>query len=141
MRLIRRKPSVIDLELNMPAMVDIVFLLLIFFMCTSSLIQPEESMASQMTRPASGMSSTSNERLVRIKVRAVNNKPIVEIDNQLCQDFDILMEKLKLRRDEYDIHVIIEGQNNVPFRYMVAVLDACYRVNVTNVSFSPKGVK
>lgn len=141
MRLIRRKPSVIDLELNMPAMVDIVFLLLIFFMCTSSLIQPEESMASQMTRPGSEKSSSSNERTVRIKVRAADNEPIFEIDKQIYKDFNVLMEKLKSRRDLFDIRIVIEGQSNVPFKHMVAVLDACYRVNVTNVAFSPKGVK
>lgn len=140
MLLVRRKKSEFDQKLNMPAMVDIVFLLLIFFMCTSSLTQPEQSLASQMARPTSSRQKNNDSRAVRIKVRAVSDGVLIELNKQMCKDFESLYDNLRRRRETEDIHVIIEGQSNVPYRYMVAVLDTCYRANVTQVAFSPRDV-
>lgn len=140
MLLVRRKKSEFDQKLNMPAMVDIVFLLLIFFMCTSSLTHPEQSLASQMARPTSSRQKDNDSRAARIKVRAVSDGVLIELNKQICKDFESLYDNLRRRRETEDIRVIIEGQSNVPYRYMVAVLDTCYRANVTQVAFSPRNV-
>jgi len=140
MLLVRRKKSEFDQKLNMPAMVDIVFLLLIFFMCTSSLTQPEQSMASRMARPTSGQKGNDDNRTMRIRVQAVSGGVLIELNKQICKDFESLLDNLKRRGEIEDISVIIEGQSSVPFRYMVAVLDTCYQANVTRVAFSPRDV-
>jgi len=139
MRLVHRRQKNSELELNMPAMVDIVFLLLIFFMCTSTMTTPEQKLAGRMTRPSSGTQATSDDaRPIRIQVKADGVNAVVLLNDRPCRDYESLIDKLKQLRQLADSQVIIEGQNSVLFQHMVNVLDACAQANFTRVAFSPR---
>ena len=128
-------------QLNMAAMIDVVFLLLIFFMCTSSFRQTEDELPAQLPQTTEATHRASDDfEPVRINVRSVDDGVLVECDGQPCGTFDSLTGLLKQRRQIADIPVIIKGHNAVPFSYMVAALDACHVANLTRVAFSVEQV-
>lgn len=127
--------------LNMAPMIDIVFLLLVFFMCTSSFNENEGQLPAQMPQ-----TSLEAHRLiedfdpVRIALRKTASGVEVQCDGQPCASFDVLLAKLAARRAIADTPVIIEGQKGVPFGPMVAAMDTCYRANCRQVAFSIRGI-
>ena len=137
----RRRVKFSAPDLNMAPMIDIVFLLLIFFMCTSSFNENEGQLPAQMPQ-----TSPQARRLiedfdpVHITLRSIAGGVEVQCDGQLCSDFDALYAKLEARRAIADVPVIIEGRKGVPFGPMVAAMDTCYRANFRRVAFSARGV-
>ena len=123
-------------------MIDVVFLLLIFFMCTSSFRPPEGRLPTQLPRegPRAVMSDAEFDP-IRLELRRTEEDVRVFIDEQACATMDVLFERLGDRRILADVPVLIEGQTGVPFGRMVAVLDTCYRADFHRVAFSAKGVR
>ena len=141
MLLTRQGHQTTRFQLNMAAMIDVVFLLLIFFMCTSSFRQTEDELPAQLPRTHPATQAADDDfQPVRISVRSVGDGALVECDGQPCGTFDSLANLLKQRRQIADIPVIIQGQNTVPFSYMVAALDACHVADLTRVAFSVEQV-
>jgi biopolymer transport protein ExbD len=124
----------------MAPMIDIVFLLLVFFMCTSSFNENEGQLPAQVPQ-----TSLQAHRLiedfdpVRITLRTIGTGVEVQCDGQRCAGFDALFAKLQARRAIADVPVIIEGRKGVPFGPMVAAMDTCYRANFRRVAFSARG--
>jgi biopolymer transport protein ExbD len=125
----------------MAPMIDIVFLLLVFFMCTSSFNENESQLPAQIPQ-----TSLQARRLIedfdpiRITLQTAGSGVEVQCDGQSCAGFDALFAKLQARRAIADVPVIIEGRKGVPFGPMVAAMDACYRANCRRVAFSARGV-
>jgi biopolymer transport protein ExbD len=125
----------------MAPMIDIVFLLLVFFMCTSSFNENESQLPAQVPQAsAQGRRLIEDFDPVRITLRAAGSGVEVQCDGQRCAGFDALLAKLQARRAIADVPVIIEGQKGVPFGPMVAAMDTCYRANFRRVAFSARGV-
>jgi len=146
-RLTRQHRGSGTLELNMASMIDIVFLLLIFFMCTSSFRKPEREMLTQLPRIGSGTEAEASDYAsIRIRLRRVADGVLVtlrvtENREDAVGTFDALVERLKQRRAIADVPVVIEGQGDVALGHMVSALDACYQADLRRVAFSTKGVE
>jgi biopolymer transport protein ExbD len=140
MLLTRQKQESASPQLNMAAMVDVVFLLLIFFMCASSISQVENSLSSQVSHLGPGEGQESQDYLpIHIELQRVPNGVLVTLEEEPFADFDSLVARLREMRTSEEIPVIIKGQGAVPYGYMVAALDACYRAGFERVAFSAKG--
>jgi len=128
-------------ELNMAPMIDIVFLLLVFFMCTSSFNENEGQLPAQTPQTSlQARQLIEDFDPVRITLGATGGVVEVQCDGQYCAGFDVLFAKLQARRAIADVPVIIEGRKGVPFGPMVAAMDTCYRANFRRVAFSARGV-
>lgn len=145
MLLTRQKQNPSNPQLNMASMVDVVFLLLIFFMCTSSFTQIEDNLPTQLSRI---VSSTSQESMdlppVRISLkRSASGTVLITCENEAFAEsqYKDLAKKLEQLRAIDDVRVIIEGQGSIPFGSMVKVLDACYLADLSRVAFSTKESK
>jgi biopolymer transport protein ExbD len=139
MRLTRRKQAQVRHPLNMAAMVDVVFLLLIFFMCTSSISQIESSLPGQVSRLGSGQESDDMLPHI-IRLERTSDGVLVRLEDTPCASFEDLFDRL---RETFtligDGPVLIKGQGTVPYGYMVAALDTCRRAGFRQVAFSTKG--
>ena len=123
--------------LNMAAMIDVVFLLLIFFMCTTSFRSPEEQLPTQLPRVGTGTGAAQEDfNPVRIILTSVEDGALVRCDNKICTTFESLTNMLIDRRKIADVPVIIQGQGSVPFRYMVGALNSCHQAELRRVAFS-----
>ncbi len=125
----------------MAAMVDIVFLLLIFFMCTSSISQLESSLSGHVSRLGPGSGRESEDMLPYIiRLERVSEGVLVSLEDRPCATFDDLFDRLrKTYARSGDSPVLIRGQGAVPYGYMVAALDACRRAGFQRAAFSAKG--
>ena len=125
----------------MASMIDVVFLLLIFFMCTSSFQPLENELPTQMPQAGAAEAKDQAElEPVRINLSHENNRTAITCGDHVCGTFPSLVKRLEAIRAEHDAQVIIEGQGAVPFGDMVAALDACYQADLRRVAFSAKGV-
>jgi biopolymer transport protein ExbD len=141
MRLIRRRQEHIRPQLNMAAMVDVVFLLLIFFMCTSSISQIEHSLPGQVSHHGPGSGQDPDDMLPYIiRLERVPDGVLVRFEDRSCATFEDLFDRL---RETYtlggDGEILIKGQGTVPYGFMVATLDTCRRAGFRRVAFSTKG--
>jgi biopolymer transport protein ExbD len=143
MLLTRQKQDPSKPQLNMASMIDVVFLLLIFFMCTSSFTQIEDNLPTQLTQINSASAQQSAELPpVRISLkRSASGTVVITCENDTFMESDTsgLLKKLEQLRTIDDIRVIIDGQGSVPFGSMVKVLDICYQAKLGRVAFSAEG--
>ena len=105
---------------NMSSMTDIVFLLLIFFMLTSTLVSPN---ALKLLLPNS-KSKTLEKQTVSVSITKelefyINENKTIEIN---------LENELKsLLANEIDPAIILHADKNVAIEYVVKVMDIAYR--------------
>jgi biopolymer transport protein ExbD len=129
-----KKDSKVSAEFNMSALTDIIFLLLIFFMLTSSAVIPN---ALNMSLPGKSGKETNSERPFIVSV----NKEGQYFVNQIHVTPEKLEEgliKLKKRAGKKNVSVVISPNGEVPNEYVVAVMDIAYRLEIDAIMTKPK---
>jgi len=139
MRLTRQSRQPPSPQLSLAPMIDVVFLLLIFFMCATTFKKLEKDLPSRM--PEVGRGAQQDFDPVRIVVSKVPEGVLVKCNDQPCGTIGELVRRLRALRAIANVPVVIEGQPAVPFGYMVASLDACYQAEFQKVAFSARGVE
>lgn len=137
MQLTRQKHRFMPTKLHMAAMIDIVFLLLIFFMCTTTFARPDEDLPTQLPARTSAASAMDDFDPVMVKLELDSGHVRILCDGRVCEGIGQLREQLAARRVIANVPVIIQGDGQVPFGDMVHVLDMCYRLGLTRVAYSP----
>ena len=149
-------------ELEMTAMIDVVFLLLIFFMCATKFKIPEGALRCFLPRDR-GNTSTSpvltkncritlykaddGETMVMADDKVIVNDTRGEYEQQyLPSQFGFSEERLEqhllFRKQTYTgfgakgLPVIIDFSKEVPFKYVVQVLNICRRVEIEDIGFA-----
>lgn len=120
-----KKKSKVSAEFNMSSLTDIIFLLLIFFMLTSSMVVPN---ALNLKLP--GKSKSTNEL----------KAPPTNIQVKRNGTYWIRGERVSLNRIEKAVSVLakkgrpvsitLTPDPNVPNQYVVAIMDISYRYGV-----------
>jgi biopolymer transport protein ExbD len=129
-----KKDSKVSAEFNMSALTDIIFLLLIFFMLTSSAVIPN---ALNLSLPGKSGKETNSERPFIVSV----NKEGQYYVNQIHVTPEKLEEglvKLKKRAGKKKVSVVISPNGDVPNEYVVAVMDIAYRLEIEAIMTKPK---
>jgi biopolymer transport protein ExbD len=138
MRLTRQSRRTEGVELDIAAMIDVVMLLLIFFMCTTSFTMPEKRIDTQVI--GQGVSDDIAEfEPIEIHLVQSTDGIVVRCDGKSCKTFEELGQLLTLRRAIADVDVIVKGDPTVPFWYMTAAADTCYKSDLKRVGFSTEG--
>ena len=116
----------VSANFNMSSMTDIVFLLLIFFMLTSTLVTQN---ALDLLLPKSSNSNTNNPPTsVQIEDIDGNEMPNFYIDADRDNPIEIddleeiLLKKLKAKK-ELDRGIVLETDNTVDIGYVVEVME------------------
>lgn len=146
--------------LDMTSMIDVVFLLLIFFMCATKFKMPEGALRSYLPRNRGGAPSTPTlTKGCRVTLTTEAGRTLCMADdtlisNQYETDFerarglapgpslDEVENHIQRRKDNYrglaetGLPVIIDFAPNVPWKYVVDVLNICHRVGVEDISFA-----
>lgn len=121
--------------LNLTSMIDVVFLLIIFFLVSSELIQQENAMEVQLPSALSSqMPEEENERREVIEIRAdgqmfLRTEPVTL--EQLREYF-----RTKREQGEKEIAVVIRTDRQVLAKVIKPLLVVCAKNNIWNVSFS-----
>jgi biopolymer transport protein ExbD len=124
-----------SVEFNVTPMIDVVFLLIIFFLVSSHLARQETQLALELPDAASGLPQPV-EAPPRVTINVLGDgalhlggdpASVIEIGQRL------LVEK---QRQPQDLEVRIRGARTVAFGDVRPVLAACIEAGVWNVTFA-----
>ncbi|MCD4747623.1 MAG: biopolymer transporter ExbD [Bacteroidales bacterium] len=112
-------------DFSMASMSDLVFLLLIFFMLTSTLVAPN---AIKLLLPSSNSRTIEKPPKITISINEDFEYFLqgVQIEEQLLGQQ--LNEKLE---EQNDVSIRLETNKNVPIQYVVNVIDIVNNINKT----------
>ena len=124
-----------DFEMDITPMIDITFLLLIFFLVCST---PDESTAIELAKARYGKGIAERDStIITISDEAVNPAPVYLADgrkgepltNDLDEQSNLIAEAVEIDRREHDReNVIIKADRNVAYREVARVIKAVSRV-------------
>jgi biopolymer transport protein ExbD len=145
LRMFRKKRSGEDSEWQLPtSMIDVVFLLLIFFLCASKFRQLERRLDAFL--PKDGLTGGDFiDPPVEIPVRVSAggsdlSVPRYQVERWVTHDANELAARLR-RLPAGDYKIVIDSRQNVPFYHVMSAVDACARADLHNVSFRPPPVR
>jgi biopolymer transport protein ExbD len=121
-----KKRNKVNAEFNMSSLTDIIFLLLIFFMLTSTLVSPN---ALNLKLPGSS-SKTVAPSTISVSVTADSD---FYIQNKEVNPNDLLsLLKIEIAKetDKENVTVVINTDENAPIKDVVKVMDAAYKLKV-----------
>ncbi len=124
-----------DIEFNMTPLIDIVFLLIIFFLVSSHLAKQEVQLELDLPPAASGQIPTESDR-TRVTVNVLAEGQVVLAGATI--DADELTRRLRYERERSgdDLEVRIRSDRRVPYQFVEPVMLACARSGVWNVTFA-----
>ena len=128
-----KKRSKVNAQFNMSSLTDIIFLLLIFFMLTSSLVAPN---ALNLKLPSSSRSSTSAPS--RVDDVRVSRSGDYFFNNKRRSLSDLERDLARLSRRGGKPAITISPAKGTPTEYVVAVMDLAMRYKISGVLSTDK---
>ena len=121
----------------MVSMIDIVFLLLIFFLVTTTFLRPEVRVDStiRVQRDPSLASPTDLEP-ARIEIRAAGNEFVFRIGHVESANW-VEIEQVLTRFRRKDVGAFIRAGDDVPFDMPARAIHACKRLGFEPVTYMP----
>ncbi len=133
MKFVRRTLGKEEPEFQMAPMIDIIFLLLIFFMVISTFQQLEEVGAVNL--PVADESQTKKSSYGEVVINVLEDGTIVL--NQGVYTLDQLYSVLSEQTASFEkAKITIRGDENVPHSWIMGVMRVCAASNLWDVSFA-----
>lgn len=114
-----------DTQFSMASMSDLVFLLLIFFMLTSTLVAPN---AIKLLLPTSN-SKTMSKQTITVYVNKARD---IYVDERRVDPANLENIIYSVIRDESSASVVLRTDQTVPVQDIVTVIDAVNEINKKN---------
>jgi biopolymer transport protein ExbD len=120
-------------NLNLTSLIDVVFLLIVFFMTASKFTDPERDIDLKLPEVAKGES---------LSVTQKNREVVIHADGRISLDGEtVTIDDLTKRLTEAigatpDQSVVILGDAGCPFQHVAAAMAACKDAGVTQLSVS-----
>ena len=128
-----KKKSKVSAEFNMSSLTDIIFLLLIFFMLTSSMVVPN---ALNLKLP--GKSKSSTELKAPPTNISVKKDGTYWIRGEKVSINRIEKAVLELGKKGRPVSITLTPDPNVPNQYVVAIMDISFRYGVETILTDPQ---
>ena len=125
-----------DLDLNITPLIDVVFLLLIFFM-VSTTFQRESEISIELPE-SSGKAAESDKKIIEI---SIDNQGHYYINQRRVKDNDIATLKNALsivRGDTKEPKLIISADKLTPHQSVVRAMDAARQLGLVHLTFATK---
>ena len=135
-----KRPPII--QLSMTAMIDVIFLLLIFFVCTANHDRIEALLATELASSGvTGSVAEIGQELLnldhaRITISYENGQPVWQVEERNCltlRDLQAVLVQIATAKDDFPL--VISCDENVPVEFWLDVIDACREVGLKNISF------
>ena len=122
-------------DFNMTPMIDVVFLLIIFFLVSSHLAQQETHRQLDLPRATSGHDLPESEA-TRVTVNILADGQVLLGGDRVAPGE--LDRRLQVERQETDgrLEVRLRSDRTVPYRVVEPILLACAKAEIWNVSFA-----
>jgi biopolymer transport protein ExbD len=131
-----------QLEVKMTPMIDVIFLLLIFFVCTASFQAPERVLPTNLSLPGTMESVTVDpewEDLEELVIHLIHDKGRThwQVSQRHCGHLDeVRAVLLAASQVTGDLPVILDVDGNVPLEDVIDVYDLCRRIGLERIQFA-----
>ena len=120
-------------SLNLTPMIDVVFLLIIFFMVATSFAEMEQDIELELPEVAAAAAMTSAPKQ---RVVAVHAEGEIALDGERMSLAE-LTRQLTLARSEYpELSVVIRGDAACAFQHVAASLAACQEAKISELGIT-----
>ncbi len=140
MKLSNRKNTGATVEMQMTSMIDVTFLLLIFFMATSGFQQTERELnpAIKVNKPASTKATSRVEPAIIDVGKATGGAYVYKLGGREFSDpaeLETVLRKLESKGDG----AFVRAEDDAPFNMAAAAIQAAKQAGYVGVSYVPKG--
>lgn len=135
---IERQEEASDLAPNMTPLIDMLFILIIFFLATSRFQQAERDEAIQLVKSRSKLPiATANDLLV-IDIDREGRKLIHGRERTLEEVENVVREKIETQRDA---EIVVRADRRTLVTYLAETLEICHRLGIEKpkVSYESPG--
>ena len=145
MRSVFRHHEAPGLQLRMTPMIDVIFLLLIFFVCTSSFLPPEQWLPTTFSLPGAIREAPPLEEELEeleqivVYVYPREHQPRWRVNQRGCRRFEELVGALvRLARVDRRLPVVLDVHAQVPMGEVIRVYDAVRAAGFERVQFAAR---
>lgn len=128
-----------DPEFQIAPMIDILLVLLVFFMSISSteVLQSNQEVNLPVAKAAKDAKKNPGQVIINVTYSAINNAVGIEVDEINYPDPAMLIAKMKenVRRNPL-VRVLIRADKDVRYEFMRRLLEAVGQAGIANVTFS-----
>lgn len=125
-------------SINLTPLIDVIFLLMIFFLMTINFNSSEGVLENQLPRAGSQESAEppTDYETVKLRVKMIKDQRLMKIylQERVVYNYDELLYYLNQLPD--DILIIFEPNDNVPYKHVIGVYDTCLKSKKKNIVFS-----
>ena len=123
-------------SLNLTAMIDVVFLLIIFFLVSSKMIQEETSIELRLPVARTGQFQEDAENAGRVEMINVRAEGDILLRNQPIT-IEQLKEYFQTKRSQgaRNLQVVIGTNRDVPARVIKPIILICAQAGIWNIEF------
>jgi biopolymer transport protein ExbD len=118
-------------ELNITPLLDLVFVLLVIFIITT----PQLMNNLELSLP-SGKPPPKNPNPPKIHRIALDAQGVISLDDAVVTVPQLKTQLKALKADDPDLKVVVNGDDNVDYQYMVSVLDTLQTLDITKVGMA-----
>ena len=123
-----------EFNLGLTPLIDVVFLLIVFFLVSTSFIKPEKSIEIKLPVADQGVKPPQEERTLVVNVREGG---IMVVHGRVLSGYDELVETLdKARQDDPNLIVVIRGDRTALHKHVVRVMNAALSVGIGDMSIA-----
>ncbi len=129
------------LEMNMTPMIDVVFLLIIFFLVSSHLQKQEAHAELDLPAAETGVekveNSESDSRILTVNISSKAAGFQIAFGSRVVPPSKLIFQlQRELERAQGNLKVRIRGDRTIPYRVVEPILASCAKLNIWNVQFA-----
>ncbi|HRP63148.1 MAG TPA: biopolymer transporter ExbD [Phycisphaerales bacterium] len=123
------------ITLNLTSMIDVTFLLLLYFILTTVLIRPEDRLSPTLQTQTSAEAASDFQPQI-LEVLSLDGYPSYRLGSRVMQGRDELAEALRgLRHDD---GLFVNVHNQIPVGFAVAAIQVARDVGFQQVTYVPQ---
>ncbi len=122
-----------QIHLNLTPMIDVVFLLIIFFMVATKFTELERNIELELPQVASAGESAQPKEPKAVTVFADGR---IELDGVATDRAGLVGQLAAARRVSPDVEVVLHGDANCPFQHVADTLAACHEAQITQIGIT-----
>ena len=129
----------VSFSVKMTPMIDVIFLLMLFFIMTIRFQEPEGVLESRLPETGGlGVAEKQDDwEVVRLRIRLFIKEgasPKIYLQDREITDYEELLTYLK--RLPRDVLLVIEPELKVPYKHVVGVYNTCLKAKMEKVVFA-----
>ncbi|MBU0720814.1 biopolymer transporter ExbD [bacterium] len=130
MRFRRKKDEISDVDMS--PLIDMVFILLIFFMVSSTFVK---DMKLDLERPGASSASKASSKVIRVYI---DNQAEVYVDNQPVKLWAVQSKLREMLRASTNKSVLVITDNSIAVEKLIELVDQCRLSGAKDVAVATK---